>query len=422
MRFADLFAGLGGFHLAARKVGAECIFACEIDEGLRDLYERNFGIKPVGDIRQLKSEDVPVHDLLCAGFPCQAFSKAGEQTGLNDIERGSVVYNMLKIVRHHRPKYVLLENVAHFVAHDKGHTFEHVERDLQSIGYATSHEKLSPHQFGVPQIRERMFLVGRLGGLNGFAWPVPSTTLKDLDIKSVLDSKPKRARPLTKRVTDCLSVWQDFLDGCPRENELPSWPIWTMEFGADYPYTKGSLSEFRLPQLSKYRGSFGVPLAVGSRCEAIHLLPSHALNRSKREIFPDWKQRFIALNRDFYARNRAWIDPWIPKILPFPSSLQKLEWNIKGGERDIWKYVIQFRASGVRVKRRNSAPSLVAMTDTQVPIIAWKRRYMTTRECARLQSMESLKHLPEGELAVRALGNAVNVEVAELVLRNLLAS
>jgi DNA (cytosine-5)-methyltransferase 1 len=109
--------------------------------------------------------------------------------------------------------------------------------------------------------------------------------------------------------------------------------------------------------------------------------------------------------------------------LRFPSSLQKLEWNIQGGHQDLWHYVIQFRASGVRVKRRNTAPSLIAMTDTQVPIIAWERRYMTPRECARLQSMESLRRLPDkSSQAFAALGNAVNADVVEKVAAALLKS
>ena len=110
----------------------------------------------------------------------------------------------------------------------------------------------------------------------------------------------------------------------------------------------------------------------------------------------------------------------MPKLAGFPASLQKLEWNCQGVSRDLWKLVIQFRASGVRVKRDNTAPSLVAMTTTQVPIIAWENRYMTARECARLQSLDSLAHLPTGAAAVRALGNAVNVAVVRRILRQML--
>ncbi|EOZ5729256.1 DNA cytosine methyltransferase, partial [Enterobacter hormaechei] len=128
-------------------------------------------------------------------------------------------------------------------------------------------------------------------------------------------------------------------------------------------------------------------------------------------------------NRQFYNDNKAWIDQWLPDILRFPSSLQKLEWNVHGEERNIWKYVLQFRASGVRVKRRTTAPSLIAMTDTQVPIIAWQKRYMTPRECAKLQSLDELLKLPESPTqAFQALGNAVNTKVVEWVASALLGA
>ncbi|WP_309615812.1 DNA cytosine methyltransferase, partial [Salinibacterium sp.] len=138
-------------------------------------------------------------------------------------------------------------------------------------------------------------------------------------------------------------------------------------------------------------------------------LPSHA----RRPVFefPKWKVDFIRQNRDFYTANRSWIDPWLPSIRRFPSSLQKFEWNAKGERKNIWDFVIQFRASGVRVKRPTTSPSLIAMTDTQVPIIGWEKRYMTPRECARLQSLGSISLPAKRSEAYRALGNAVNASV-----------
>lgn len=419
MRFVDLFSGLGGFHLAAKQLGGKCVFASEIDPVLQSVYEGNFGIKPTGDIKKVNPKEVPSHDLLCAGFPCQPFSKAGEQMGWKDAVRGTVFFNIIEILRHHQPKFVILENVAHFVKHDKGNTYAKVKNSLESLGYKVTHAKLSPHMFGVPQIRDRMYMVGCLDGLNGFEWPQPNTNGNDLSIKDVLDSKPSDAIGLSTQVIQCLSCWQKFLQAFPEDEELPSFPIWSMEFKASYPYEQDSLYDVELAKLRKSKGRFGTTLETRYRQNILERVPSYA--RGEGLVFPDWKKRFIKQNRALYRKQKDWINPWLPNVKPFPPSLQKFEWNCKGEERDIWKYVIQFRASGVRIKRPTTSPSLVAMTTTQVPIIAWKKRYMTVRECARLQSMDDLKILPKGTAAMAALGNAVNVKVAYLVLQNLLS-
>lgn len=418
MRFVDLFAGLGGFHLAAKKLGGKCVFASEINPHLQAAYKANFGVEPAGDIRKIDPDDVPSHDLLCAGFPCQPFSKAGDQMGWQDAVRGTVFFNIVEILKKRHPKSILLENVAHFVRHDKGNTYAKVKESLESLGYQVKHAQLSPHKFGVPQIRERIYMVGRLGGLDGFEWPCPSTDGNDLSIRDVLDIYPPDAIGLSDQVFRCLDTWQEFLRTFPENEQLPSFPIWSMEFKATYPYEQDSLFKVDMRCLRASRGAFGQSLNLGYRREMLPHVPSYA--RDKEGAFPHWKKDFIRQNREFYRRHRKWIDRWLPKIKAFPPSLQKLEWNCQGEERDIWKYVIQFRASGVRVKRATTSPSLVAMTTTQVPIIGWERRYMTVRECARLQSMDGLKYLPNRTTAMKALGNAVNVKVACLVLEKLL--
>ena len=408
LRFIDLFAGLGGFHLALRHLGHTCVFACEIDETLRAVYRENFGIEPYKDIRDLKPADVPAHDIMCAGFPCQPFSKAGEQDGFGCKLWGDLFERVVAILSHRKPEFVLLENVPNLTKHDEGRTWKKVIKMLRAAGYESAAHIFSPHEFGVPQIRQRVYIVARRGGLQNFAWPKPQQ-FSDLHIKSVLATNPPDAKLLPKHVVECLKMWQRFIKLYPQDEELPTFPIWAMEFGANYPFEESAPVSMKPSELRKFRGAYGLPLTDWSDDELPAGLPPYAQGEKK---FPDWKVDFIRKNRKLYRDNKAWIDGWKDELLDFPPSLQKLEWNCKGGERNIWNYVVQFRASGVRVKKPSAAPSLIAMTVTQVPVIAWEKRYMTPRECAKLQSMESLKVLPVASTAAyKALGNAINVRV-----------
>ena len=422
-KFVDLFAGLGGFHVALTQLGGDAVFAAEWDRKLNDLYQKNFGLRPAGDIALVDPATVPAHDVLAAGFPCQPFSKAGEQLGFAHTLQGQLFFHVAAIIEAKRPEIVVLENVPNLIRHRGGETFRTIQKTLRDLGYDVDARRYSPHHFGIPQVRDRVYIIAARQGLHSYAWPEPSD--RPTSIRSVLDQNPKDARPLRSSSLRALEMWDDFLKSSPDDVKLPSFPIWAMEFGATYPFkdeTPAALQEeLGSRGLSEFKGSFGVPLDGKTVSEQMTALPSHA--RRVEFTFPKWKVDFLRDNRAFYAANKSWIDPWMAKwrIHELPSSLQKFEWNAQGGRRSLWQYVIQLRASGVRVKRATTAPSLVAMTDTQIPIIGWEKRYMTPLECARLQSLESITLPTDRSVAYKALGNAVNSQVVNAIAAPLLA-
>ena len=261
LKFIDLFAGLGGFNLALRRQGLECVFASEKDPVLRDLYSRNHGLRAHGDITAIPSSLVPEHDVLCAGFPCQPFSKAGSQAGFDHPVWGRLFDEVLRILAHHRPGFFILENVPNLEKHNSGETFRDIRERLTALDYEVGWRRLSPHHFGIPQIRDRLFIVGALGGLRAFSWPEPEPAPDRVPAGSpFIECMPPDARPVPARVDHCLDVWQDFLSQMPESVELPWYPLWSMEWGATYPYeetTPHTLGPKEARDLSgKFRSSF----------------------------------------------------------------------------------------------------------------------------------------------------------------------
>ena len=182
--FIDLCAGIGGFRLGFEEKGYECVFSSEWDSKCQKVYETNFGEIPDGDISKIKSSDIPKHDVLCAGFPCQPFSISGKQQGLFD-ERSNVIFSIFRIIKDKKPKVVLLENVKHLI-HLKDKTiFEFILSEIESLGYTVKWDILNASRFGLPQNRERVIIIASKKEFDFEEIP----TKKAKPLKNFLDKK-----------------------------------------------------------------------------------------------------------------------------------------------------------------------------------------------------------------------------------------
>jgi DNA (cytosine-5)-methyltransferase 1 len=204
VRFIDLFCGVGGFRLAAQKAvengGAkhECVFSSDIDKAARQTYKANFGHEPFGDITKVDAVDIPDHDLLLAGFPCQPFSIIGEKRGFEDT-RGTLFFDIVRILKTKRPAVFVLENVKQLVGHQKGETFKTILRTLDELGYTHYYKVLNALDFGLPQKRERVFIVG-FDKKTEFEFPLFDG--KKLELKDVLENAVHEKFVASKHITD----------------------------------------------------------------------------------------------------------------------------------------------------------------------------------------------------------------------------
>lgn len=185
-RFIDLFAGIGGIRLGFESVGGKCVFSSEFDEDACKTYEANFGERPSGDVTKIEAEDIPDFDVLLAGFPCQAFSIIGKREGFANETCGTLFFEIERILRAKRPAALMLENVRNLVAHDHGNTFRVIREHLEALGYVVYAKVLNALDFGVPQKRERIIIVGFLKNIP-FEFPKPVAESERRTLADILE-------------------------------------------------------------------------------------------------------------------------------------------------------------------------------------------------------------------------------------------
>ena len=318
--YIDLFCGIGGFHQAMSQLNGECVYACDIDADCRKTYEKNYGITPDIDITKVDEKDIPKHDVLCAGFPCQAFSKAGKRLGFEDKTKGTLFFDICRILRYHMPKYVLLENVRNLASHDKGNTWKTIHDSLIEIGYNTFEQPIifSPHYIGIPQHRERVFIMcirKDLGELPPFFFDMANIQKCSIDDILLDDSEIANIDKyrLSENQVKWIDIWNEFIQNI-KCDKLPGFPIW-------------------------------------AEC----LCP---LDRNpyyeKMDKLPKWKINFIKKNCDLYQNNKEFVDDWIVRAKECPlffGSKAKLEWQVGDCDKpNLWNNIMQIRPSGLRVK------------------------------------------------------------------------
>lgn len=405
-KFVDLFAGIGGFHGALGSLGGECVYASEIDKAAAKIYLRNWGIEPHGDITLAANDntmDVPEHDVLVGGFPCQPFSKSGKQKGMEEA-RGTLFWNIAKIIEVRKPKIVILENVRNIAGPRHAHEWEVIIQTLRQLGYRVSSKPyvVSPHRIhpsfgGRPQVRERVFIAAtRLNtdakrlheepelpskeqfeaDWNPRKWKLSS----DLPLDTI-SAKEKSGLNLSKQEVEWLEAWNEFVQIYRENNEgknPPGFPIWVDEW--------------------KTTKNLHIPYGT-----------------------PKWKEIFLRKNAELYTSNKKAFDVWLKKyngLSHFPPSRRKFEWQAQDA-KSIAQTILHFRPSGIRAKKATYVPALVAITQTS--IIGKSKRRISVREAARLQGFpEWFDFLDQKEsLSYKQLGNAVNIGAVFNVMKSL---
>lgn len=373
IKFIDLFCGIGGFHIALTKLGAECVLACDKDKSCRIVYKDNFNMEPHPDVKKLDPETMPDFNVLCAGFPCQAFSNAGKKNTFND-DRGLLFDEIIRIAKVKKPCFMFLENVKHILKVGDGEVIEYILNKLDKTGYKVQLFNMSPHEYGIPQQRERVYFVC-----------VRKEFAKD-DINLIRDKIPLNRENFTNYLDDVKTIDPKYFISGDIEDTLNSWEQMIKEFD------------------------------IGEKISPT-ILVNEFYNSYTNEEFKklaNWRQDYITKNKPLYKKYKSTWDKWYnthKDVLSKREIYAKLEWQVGTIKEDdsIFNYFIQLRQSGIRVKKSGYFPTLVAIS--QIPIYGKEKRYITPRECLRLQSFpETFKMSPNDKVTYKQAGNSVNID------------
>jgi DNA (cytosine-5)-methyltransferase 1 len=400
-KFVDLFAGVGGFHGALGALGGECVYAVEKDPEAAAVYERNWRVTALGDI--VKDTEtkmvVPPHDVLAAGFPCQPFSKSGFQRGMDEA-RGTLFWNICRILEAHRPAVVLLENVRNIAGPRHKHEWEVIIRSLRQLGYRVSSQPtvfsphlLPPERGGRPQVRERVFIMATYVGSDD----------SHVDLPPAVPHKPVDGwTPMDWQLHEDLPVQSGEELGNPlRLNLTPAEKTW-VEAWNDFVVSLWESGVEKLP---------GFPVWVDAFVHEDDLIVEDGT--------PGWKANFLRKNAAFYTRHQELVEGWLRRwdyLRDFPPSRRKFEWQAQD-TRSLADTVMHLRPSGLRVKQATYVPALVAITQTS--ILGDRLRRLSPREAARLQGLpEWFDFGSQTDAATyKQMGNGVNVGAAYHVFR-----
>ena len=404
-RYLDLFCGIGGFHQGIQRVSealgfeTECVFAADNDANAANIYKENYGIDCLHDLKEeethrLIDEAIGNNELTCifGGFPCQPFSKAGNQEGFTNQMKGTLYFEIERIIQRHHPPYILLENVRNLKNHDSGHTWEVIKHSLEEEGYVVDDVIVSPnHIANIPALRERFFILAYNKEKLHVDENLPKIHIERRIRKTSIYPWGDIERGLNKQFFDVnsepdldpfdeetINMWDDLLQSLRREQRTIITPLWPHYFDP-------------------------------------------RKNISKE---PEWKRKLIKRNRDFYKENADVYDAWYKRHKKHFDQLcqsdKKFEWNAGDELDNVWEGIIQFRPSGVRVKRPDFIPTLVAINQT--PILGCEKRYLKPEEMAKIYGFKKLKFGNQNKNeSKKQLGNTVSVDVVEYLIRHMLS-